>query len=162
MKCFSKTLQNLPYFWNTKKSIFFLFVFHFVLYRLIPLKIMQHAMKKNQAIFEVFFWNISKSIFIEFVKSERDDAEKAADGELVLAIDKYWRAIKVVTQSAHQYFQKNHIGDQRDSSEVTFPMNIEFNFEAISYDNHFLISIYYYVMYMYFTCTSTILPSNIS
>ena len=44
------------------------------------------------------FWNNSKSINIEFVKSERDDAKKAADGELVLAIDKYWRAIKVVTQ----------------------------------------------------------------
>ena len=59
------------------------------------------------------FWNILKSIFIEFVKSERDDAEKAADGELVLAIDKYWRAIKVVTQCTLVFSKESYSGPER-------------------------------------------------
>ena len=61
----------------------------------------------------MFFWNISKSIFIEFVKSERDDVEKAADGELVLAIDKYWRAIKVVTQCTLVLSKESYSGPER-------------------------------------------------
>ena len=59
------------------------------------------------------FWNISKSINIEFVKSERDDVEKAADGELVLAIDKYWRAIKVVTQCTLVFSKESCSGPER-------------------------------------------------
>ena len=59
------------------------------------------------------FWNISKSINIEFVKSERDDAKKAADGELVLAIDKYWRAIKVVTQCTLVFSKESYSGPER-------------------------------------------------
>ena len=59
------------------------------------------------------FWNISKSINIEFVKSERDDAKKAADGELVLAIDKYWRAIKVVTQCTLVISKESYSGPER-------------------------------------------------
>ena len=59
------------------------------------------------------FWNIPKSINIEFVKSERDDAKKAADGELVLAIDKYWRAIKVVTQCTLVFSKESYSGPER-------------------------------------------------
>ena len=59
------------------------------------------------------FWNISKSINIEFVNSERDDAKKAADGELVLAIDKYWRAIKVVTQCTLVFSKESYSGPER-------------------------------------------------
>ena len=61
------------------------------------------------------FWNISKSINIEFVNSERDDAKKAADGELVLAIDKYWRAIKVVTQNTDTlaFSKESYSGPER-------------------------------------------------
>ena len=35
MKMYSKTLQNLPYFWNTKTHVVF-FVFHFVLLYFFP------------------------------------------------------------------------------------------------------------------------------
>ena len=59
------------------------------------------------------FWNISKSINMEFVKSEQDDAKKAADGELVLAIDKYWRAIKVVTQCTLVISKESYSGPER-------------------------------------------------
>ena len=101
MKCFSKTLQNLPYFWNTKISIFFFVCFSFCSVDFSPLKIMQYAMKKTRQFLKCFGTFQKAYMYIEFVKSEQDDAKKAADGELVLAIDKYWRAIKVVTQSAH-------------------------------------------------------------
>ena len=39
--------------------------------------------------------------------------KKAADGELVLAIDKYWRAIKVVTQCTLVFSKESYSGPER-------------------------------------------------
>ena len=46
MKCSSKTLQTLPYFWNTKTQV----VFHFVLLNLFPLMNALVFVNKHQSI----------------------------------------------------------------------------------------------------------------
>ena len=54
MKCSSETIQNLPYFWNTK----------------IDIELCGILYSKSMANFEAFCWKFSSSINILFLKSE--------------------------------------------------------------------------------------------
>ena len=78
MKCSRETLQNLPYFWNTKTYAVFSFCATLVFTGKNKVarnekrkKLHGFSYSKRMVNFEAFHWNISSSINLYFLKSAK-------------------------------------------------------------------------------------------